>query len=73
MYTQDQTDSIFVDTPVWQLAVREYDPLFTLRNTKSITPMVYEQCGTLFRNRFPVKAGWALYFNRCKEVGIVNK
>lgn len=73
IYSQDQNDSIFVDTPVWQLAVRDYDPLCTLRNSKSITPMVYEQVGTLFRDRFSVKPGWALYFSRCLEVGILNK
>jgi N-glycosylase/DNA lyase len=51
MYMQDQTGSIPVDTHVWQIALRDYDPLFTLRNAKSLTPMVYEQVGTVFRDR----------------------
>jgi len=59
LFSLDQTGSIPVDTHVWQIALRDYDPLFTLRSAKSLTPMVYEQVGTVFRDRFPVKAGWA--------------
>lgn len=73
LFSLDQTGSIFVDKPVWQIAVRDYDPLSTIRNTKSINPMVYEQVGAVFRGQFPDKAGWAMYFNRCYEVGIIER
>lgn len=57
LFSLDVHDAIPVDTHVWRLARRDYDP--TLKDVKSITPTVYEQVGDLFRDRFGDKAGWA--------------
>ena len=45
----DQTDSIPVDTHVWQIAVRDYDP--SLQQTSSLTDGVYARVGDTFRVR----------------------
>ena len=59
LFSLDQTEGIPVDTHVWDIALRDYDPLLTLKRAKSITPAIYEEVGEVFRKRFPCKAGWA--------------
>lgn len=57
LFSLEKLDAIPVDTHVWQIACREFDP--TLRDRKSITPRVYRWVGDLFRTRFAPHAGWA--------------
>ena len=59
LFSLDQTEGIPVDTHVWDIALRDYDPLLSLKGAKSITPAIYEEVGEVFRKRFPRKAGWA--------------
>lgn len=59
LFSLDQTEGIPVDTHVWDIALRDYDPLLSLKGAKSITPAIYEEVGEVFRKRFPCKAGWA--------------
>ena len=59
LFSLDQVESIPVDTHVWDIALRDYDPSLSLKGAKSITPTVYEEVGEVFRDRFPLKAGWA--------------
>ena len=59
LFSLDQVESIPVDTHVWDIALRDYDPSLSLKGAKSITPVVYEEVGEVFRSRFPIKAGWA--------------
>merc|ERR1711879_583469 len=46
-----------VDTHVWQIAVRDFDP--SLSKAKSLTPTIYARVGALFRDRFGDHSGWA--------------
>ena len=55
LFSLDQTDCIPVDTHVWQIAVRDYDP--TLKEAKSLTPAIYNRVGDLFRDRYGTYAG----------------
>lgn len=57
LFSLDQTEAIPVDTHVWHIACREYDPF--LNQVKSLTPTVYRRVGDLFRTRFSSHAGWA--------------
>ena len=57
LFSLDQIEAIPVDTHVWHIACREYDP--SLGEVKSLTPTVYMRVGELFRSRFPSHAGWA--------------
>lgn len=57
LFSLDQTEAIPVDTHVWHIACREYDP--SLNEVKSLTPTVYRRVGNLFRSRFSSHAGWA--------------
>ena len=57
LFSLDQTEAIPVDTHVWHIACREYDP--SLNEVKSLTPTVYRGVGDLFRSRFSSHAGWA--------------
>jgi len=57
LFSLDQIEAIPVDTHVWHIACREYDP--SLGEVKSLTPTVYKRVGELFRSRFPSHAGWA--------------
>lgn len=59
LFSLDQVEAIPVDTHVWDIALRDYDPSLSLKGAKSITPTVYEEVGDVFRNRFTTKAGWA--------------
>jgi 3-methyladenine DNA glycosylase/8-oxoguanine DNA glycosylase len=59
LFSLDQVEAIPVDTHVWDIALRDYDPSLSLKGAKSITPSVYEEVGDVFRNRFTNKAGWA--------------
>ena len=60
LFSLDQENAIPVDTHVWNIAIRDYDPEGTLKtNVKSLTPSNYKMVGDLFRSRFPNKAGWA--------------
>ena len=60
LFSLDQEDAIPVDTHVWNIAIRDYDPEGTLKtNVKSLTPSNYKMVGDLFRSKFPNKAGWA--------------
>jgi len=57
LFSLDQAEAIPVDTHVWHIACREYDP--TLADARSLTPTVYRRVGSLFRSRFGSHAGWA--------------
>jgi N-glycosylase/DNA lyase len=57
LFSLDQAEAIPVDTHVWDIAVRDYEP--SLATAKSLTPRLYEQVGEAFRSRFQLKAGWA--------------
>ncbi|KAJ8605146.1 hypothetical protein CTAYLR_000486 [Chrysophaeum taylorii] len=57
LFSLDIADAIPVDTHVWRLARRDFDP--TLQDVRSLTPAVYERVGDLFRDRFGDRAGWA--------------
>ena len=57
LFSLDQYESIPVDTHVWDIAVRDYAP--RLQEKKSLTPIVYEEVGDVFRNLFRSHAGWA--------------
>ena len=57
LFSLDQTASIPVDTHVWDICCRDYDP--SLKDAKSLTPVIYERVGDVFRSRFESKAGWA--------------
>mmetsp|Transcript_22651 Transcript_22651/g.48025 ORF Transcript_22651/g.48025 Transcript_22651/m.48025 type:complete len:510 (+) Transcript_22651:2481-4010(+) len=60
LFSLKQDDAIPVDTHVWNIAIRDYDPEGTLKtNVKSLTPSNYRLVGDLFRSRFPNRAGWA--------------
>lgn len=59
LFSLDQTEAIPVDTHVWDIALRDYDTLKTLKAAKSLTPAIYEEVGAIFRQKFPVKSGWA--------------
>ena len=56
LFSLDQSACIPVDTHVWRIARRDFDP--TLDDVASITPKVYDRVGDLFRDRFD-HAGWA--------------
>ena len=57
LFSLDQMEAIPVDTHVWHIACREYDP--SLSDVKSLTPTVYRRVGDLFQERFVSHAGWA--------------
>ncbi len=57
VFSLDQSESIPVDVHVWDIAVRDYAP--DLQKALSLTPVIYEQVGDLFRDRFKQHAGWA--------------
>jgi len=60
LFSLNQDDAIPVDTHVWKIAIRDYDPDSSLKTTvKSLTPLNYKKVGDIFRSRFPNKAGWA--------------
>jgi N-glycosylase/DNA lyase len=56
LFSLDQVGAVPVDTHVWRIACRDYDP--TLSSCKSLTPAVYHRVGELFRQRFGTHAGW---------------
>lgn len=57
LFSLDKLEAIPVDTHVWQIACREFDP--ALQQVKSLTPCVYARVGSHFRTRFAPYAGWA--------------
>ena len=57
LFSLDQSEVVPVDTHVWDIVVRDYDP--SLADAKSLTPSIYDQVGDTFRRVFPLKAGWA--------------
>eukprot|EP00607_Mallomonas_marina_P003197 CAMPEP_0182423144 /NCGR_PEP_ID=MMETSP1167-20130531/9052_1 /TAXON_ID=2988 /ORGANISM="Mallomonas Sp, Strain CCMP3275" /LENGTH=514 /DNA_ID=CAMNT_0024601841 /DNA_START=137 /DNA_END=1681 /DNA_ORIENTATION=+ len=57
LFSLDQVTAVPVDTHVWDIVVRDYDP--SLASAKSLTPAVYEAVGDIFRRRFGPYAGWA--------------
>jgi N-glycosylase/DNA lyase len=60
LFSLNQEDAIPVDTHVWNIAIRDYDPDEILQTTvKSLTPTNYKRVGDLFRFKFPNRAGWA--------------
>jgi len=59
LFSCDARDVVPVDTHVWAIACRHYDPDGTLRGSKSLTRRVYESVGDRFRHRFGAAAGWA--------------
>jgi N-glycosylase/DNA lyase len=59
LFSLRQDNAIPVDTHVWNIALRDYDPDGTLRTIKSLTPKHYQLVGDIFRQRFPNRAGWA--------------
>ena len=58
LFSLDQCDAIPVDVHVQHIASRDYDPTVLNGSVKSLTPTIYRQVGDLFRQRFPVRAGW---------------
>jgi len=56
LFSLDQISAVPVDTHVWRIACRDYDP--SLAECKSLTPSVYSRVGALFRDRFGEHAGW---------------
>ena len=57
LFSLDRADIVPVDVHVWRIAERDLDP--TLSETKSLTPQVYKRVGDLFRDKYPMKTGWA--------------
>ena len=58
LFSLDRSDIIPVDTHVWRIACRDLDPKLT--ESKSLTPLVYERVGDLFRDKYGAShAGWA--------------
>lgn len=57
LFSLDQVGCVPVDTHVWAIACRDFDP--SLKETKSLTPKVYERVGNLFRDAYGSHAGWA--------------
>lgn len=57
LFSIDKTDAIPVDTHVWRIACRDYDP--SLQECKSLTPSIYQRVGDIFRSRYGTHAGWA--------------
>ncbi|TMW66072.1 hypothetical protein Poli38472_003837 [Pythium oligandrum] len=57
LFSLNKLDAIPVDTHVWQIACREFDP--SLKHKKSLTPTIYQAVGDHFRARFSPMAGWA--------------
>ncbi|GBG27666.1 N-glycosylase/DNA lyase [Hondaea fermentalgiana] len=57
LFCLDRKSVIPVDTHVWQIACRDFDP--ELIHAKSLTPKIYERVGNLFRDRYGAHAGWA--------------
>lgn len=60
VFALDQPGAVPVDTHVWAIACRYFDP--SLRSARSLTPTVYARVGDLFRARFGPHAGWAHCF-----------
>ena len=69
LFCLDKTDSIPVDTHVWQIAARDYMP--KLNQAKSLTDKLYEEIGDHFRNLWGPYAGWA--HSVSQRVIIINK
>ncbi|VEU42306.1 unnamed protein product [Pseudo-nitzschia multistriata] len=60
LFSLNQDDAVPVDTHVWNIAIRDYDPEGVLRTTvRSLTASNYKKVGEVFRGRFPNRAGWA--------------
>ena len=57
LFSMDQPAVVPVDTHVWNIAVRDFDP--TLKEAKSLTPKIHERVSTLFTDRYGGYAGWA--------------
>ncbi len=61
LFSLDQKAAIPVDVHVWDIAIRDY-PEYTeslTSTTKSLTPILYEAIGDVFRDKFGPRAGWA--------------
>jgi N-glycosylase/DNA lyase len=66
LFSLDQADIIPVDTHVWSIVMRDYakavlssDKYRKLAEKKSLTPVMYEDVSSIFRELFQEKAGWA--------------
>ena len=57
LFSLGQVGAVPVDTHVWDIAVRDFDP--TLSACGSLTPRVYDRVGDLFRDAYGPHAGWA--------------
>jgi N-glycosylase/DNA lyase len=57
LFALDQREALPVDTHVWHIAYHYLDK--GLADVKSITPVVYDRIGDLFRTRYVSHAGWA--------------
>mmetsp|Transcript_9533 Transcript_9533/g.18830 ORF Transcript_9533/g.18830 Transcript_9533/m.18830 type:complete len:550 (-) Transcript_9533:260-1909(-) len=57
LFGLDRRSVIPVDTHVWQIACRDFDR--DLLQAKSLTPVIYDRVGCLFRARYGPYAGWA--------------
>jgi hypothetical protein len=72
LFCLNQTDSIPVDTHVFDIAVRDYFPhdIATSKITAAatITPTLYNLIGDVFRTRFGQYAGWAHSLLFCAEL-----
>lgn len=56
LFSLDQYGAIPVDVHVWRIACRDYAP--QLKESKSLTPSIYESVGDIFREKFGPHAGW---------------
>lgn len=61
LFSLDQRAAVPVDVHVWDIALRDYPDYASKMSTpaKSLTPVVYEAIGDVFRDRFGSRAGWA--------------
>ena len=59
LFSLHQRDAIPIDTHVWNIAKRDYDPRGILGTLKSLTPKNYKLVADIFRTKFHTYPGWA--------------
>ena len=59
LFSLDIHGAIPIDTHVWQIAKRDYDPLGLLKDYEKVTPKLYPLVVGLFSSRFGEYTGWA--------------
>ncbi|KAF7494349.1 N-glycosylase/DNA lyase [Sarcoptes scabiei] len=65
----DFTESIPIDTHVFQLTMKHYIPDLGSKQ-KSMTPKLYDEIGDFYRNKFQLHAGWAQTVLFCSDLKI---